>query len=872
MKRLLAMLLALCLIVALAACGDDAGSPASSGQEPASQETPAEETPFVEEQPPANALDDANPIPADTGTLTLTPQTFADANLILNLPEGVTVREEERTENFAHIYVTDDEGKWVLRFEPYIRGDNLVNNIDSTLIYDGNAIKEDWSRDVPATLAGFPARVWANNTRKGWLYPENESDEPAVDIVVDYGETLAGPWYGMYIRLDAQNPTEDTNIYELLYLRHVRAILNNFEVIATPDGQTLSAGGITLTFPARWEVLTGENGFVTAFHSQELSGGINFGTSGGEAATLATYWEGEQFTRSYGGREYACVIIENSSDDPDAEKTYAVRMYGDFSDKRALSIYASLRGYGPEDYKAFLDGELFTGVMESMVIDPDGYHEPGTASVDGFNTNRGVVTYTGSESVVEIPAVIGEYDTVVIGDRAFTGNSTVTSVTIPEGVTTIYPSAFEDCENLETVVLPETLIEIDANAFRNCPKLKDVKLPGGVTYVGMRAFYESGAGAFEGSSACYDNNVFGNSGFQSISIPMGSDISGESMFSNAQAETVILPEDLTALGVSAFSGCRNIRHLDIPSTLREIGENCFTNMGTVSLTLPEGLETIPDGCFNSTNMDVLVIPESVTRIGEYATFDGTYIVLQNPNVELGNSALHCEYLYIQDAKNFVFPDYAAIWADRVYLDGVYSPDEIQGNFAEQVVDSQLYLPMDATLAESEALDNWLLSIGCSDIAWIGTGKYFIPESTLDFETEDATITGYNGSSPVLGIPQYVMFYDDPFWLTKNVYSIADGAFANKGLTAVCFPGTMADGFGSRIFEGNDGLTDIWYNTVIATEYDRGCYAADTFAGIPDGVTVHLPVSIDEGIRADVEAALRAAGLPDSAVFDYYSLR
>ena len=53
---------------------------------------------------------------------------------------------------------------------------------------------------------------------------------------------------------------------------------------------------------------------------------------------------------------------------------------------------------------------------------------------------------------------------------------------------------------------------------------------------------------------------------------------------------------------------------------------------------------------------------------------------------------------------------------------------------------------------------------------------------------------------------------------------------------------------------------------------RAYYAEDTFAGIPDGVTVHLPDSFTDEERASVEQSLRAHGVPESAVFEYYSLR
>ena len=358
MKKLLAILLALVLLLSLAACGKKNPEPSlSDALEAPKTESPAQqeaEAPYVEEVPTSRELDAAAPIPADTGTLELTPVTFENANLILNLPDGVTATEEAGTDNNASICVTSDDGVWKLYFEPYKDGRNLMSFITTTMIYAGDPIKQDWSQDVATKLSGFPARVWANNILPGWLHPENRQDAPAVDIVLDYGETLVGPWYGMQIRLEAQNPTDDTNIYELLYLRHVRAVLHNFEVIETPDGVTKSAGGITLTFPARWNVLQGDNGFVTSFNSEGVFAGINFGSATpADPAEAVSNREGETFQKTIGGREYLC-IIEERADDPETVY-YNMSLFSTFSDARCLHLFVNIRGYTPSDYKSYLE-------------------------------------------------------------------------------------------------------------------------------------------------------------------------------------------------------------------------------------------------------------------------------------------------------------------------------------------------------------------------------------------------------------------------------------------------------------------------------------------------------------------------------------
>ena len=581
------------------------------------------------------------------------------------------------------------------------------------------------------------------------------------------------------------------------------------EGVTTPDGVTYSAGGITATFPARWEVKVGENGFVTYFHSENLTGGVNFGTvGGGDPAQLVSHWEGEEITKSYGGLNFNGVIMKNESDDQESPPTYTMRLYGPYSGERTLSVFANLRGFQPEDYKAFLDNEQFANVMNSLVIDPNGYHEPGTASENGFTTDRGqIASYTGSDTALEIPARIGQFDTESIGFRVFAGNTAITSVVIPEGVTVIQPNAFEGCSNLECVTFPDTLMEIDANAFRNCPKLKDVTLPRAVAFVGAHAFDSSGAGTFTGAGA-------------------------------------------------------------------EYGACCFVNMGHLDVNLPEGLEAIPESCFGSTTLDVLVIPESVTSIGDYATYGAACIVIQNPNVEIGTNAIQADYIFLQNAGDYVFPsDHCAMMGSCLYLDGIYDPAEIQGDFYSATSMSyQIYLPSDATMEQSEALDKYLISIGYRDLAWIGSAKDFMPEDTIGFERQGNNITGYTGESKKLTIPNYVLLTDGTFWYTTNVYGIADKAFKNSDFTAAYFRGQCGNGTGSRILEGNTALTDIWFNTLILFEQDGERYQSDTFAGIPENVTVHLPASMTEEQRNQCEDFLHSIGVPDTAAFNYYSLQ
>ena len=103
------------------------------------------------------------------------------------------------------------------------------------------------------------------------------------------------------------------------------------------------------------------------------------------------------------------------------------------------------------------------------------------------STNTATVTNTPSGSVV-IPATV-TYNNRKYNVTAITGvNSGITSVEIPEGVTSI-GTAFKAKYSLTSIVIPSTVQRIEGNAFNDCTSLISVILPEGLTYIGKGAFY-----------------------------------------------------------------------------------------------------------------------------------------------------------------------------------------------------------------------------------------------------------------------------------------------------------------------------------------------------------------------------------------------
>ena len=75
-----------------------------------------------------------------------------------------------------------------------------------------------------------------------------------------------------------------------------------------------------------------------------------------------------------------------------------------------------------------------------------------------------------------------------IGNEAFRGCSTLTTLTIPNSVISIAGTAFTDCIGLTSITIPSSVTSIGGAAFANCTALSSVTIPGSVTYIGNNAF------------------------------------------------------------------------------------------------------------------------------------------------------------------------------------------------------------------------------------------------------------------------------------------------------------------------------------------------------------------------------------------------
>ena len=200
-------------------------------------------------------------------------------------------------------------------------------------------------------------------------------------------------------------------------------------------------------------------------------------------------------------------------------------------------------------------------------------------------------------------------------------NSGVVRVVIPEGVTVIKESSFENCERLSNLTLPRHLVAIEDKAFSGCHALNSIKLYNALESIGAEAFYECdslisleipksvkriGDSAIEGCTSLQtlvipfvgsarDENesmayILGDVEYDSlrkITVTDSAQLPEGAFMGLTSVEEIVLPKELYTVGDYAFWGCSSLKTIEIPSTVTYIGLYSLEGCESLEeLTLP----------------------------------------------------------------------------------------------------------------------------------------------------------------------------------------------------------------------------------------------------------------------------------------------
>lgn len=188
-----------------------------------------------------------------------------------------------------------------------------------------------------------------------------------------------------------------------------------------------------------------------------------------------------------------------------------------------------------------------------------------------------IINYIGNKSAVTIPESVWGIPVTKVLDNAFK-NDSITSISIPNSVTTIGENAFYGCAKLSEVTIPSNVKKINKGVFAGCIELENINIPKGVTDIGPSAFY----------------------GCENLT-------------------NIVIPNSVTTIGADAFYGCSKLSEIAIPESVENIGNRAFSKCKSVKILKYYSKKTLDNsfGLFDDSSISMIYIGKFVKIKNEY---------------------------------------------------------------------------------------------------------------------------------------------------------------------------------------------------------------------------------------------------------------
>ena len=198
----------------------------------------------------------------------------------------------------------------------------------------------------------------------------------------------------------------------------------------------------------------------------------------------------------------------------------------------------------------------------------------------------------------------------------------ITTANIENGCKVIY-EAFDACPSLTSVTIPDSVTSIGSRAFFSSD-LTSVTIPDSVTSIGEYAFYYcdslTSATIGNGVISIEKDAFYGCSGLTSITIGNGVTSIGHMVFSDCTSlKSITIPDNVISIGSFAFDGCSDLTSITIGNGVTSIGGWAFGDCTSLtSITIPDNVISIEKNVFFRSGLTSITIGNGVTSIGEDA--------------------------------------------------------------------------------------------------------------------------------------------------------------------------------------------------------------------------------------------------------------
>lgn len=225
------------------------------------------------------------------------------------------------------------------------------------------------------------------------------------------------------------------------------------------------------------------------------------------------------------------------------------------------------------------------------------------------------------------------------GRHLYLNGVEVTSISVPDGITSIAPYQFQNWPSLRSVTLPASVREIGEGAFSGCLNLISVNIPEGVSVIEPYTFQRTGLKSLTLPSTLkrIRGKAFVDLSIESLVVPEGVESIGRCAFEESPIMSISLPSTLRVIEAQAFKDCRILVNADFASIqslcnivfkdeyanpIRYSHTLCVQGSKVRDVVVPEGVTRIPSYAFQQADIATIQLPGSLWEIGDYA-FSGS---------------------------------------------------------------------------------------------------------------------------------------------------------------------------------------------------------------------------------------------------------